>query len=282
MTTNYLTICAIFRNEANWLAEWVEYHLIVGVDHFLLYDHGSIDDWQSVLSPYIREGIVEVIPWSHESSFIQLAQPRAYMDGIRRLTERSTWVAFMDIDEFLVPKGEESLPSILSGLEEFGGVLVNWRIFGTGGVEQLLPGELLIEQLTRCARLNGAKSRVVKSIVRPGRVAGIHSAHYCRYHKGYFAVDTEGQMVEQGRYRRVARDRLIMNHYIVRTKNWAYGEKLKRRWRPRMSVWYLDKVGSRYADLTIQKFVPELGSRLTTRQRLVERGQASTPQEASP
>jgi Glycosyltransferase family 92 len=264
-TQNYLTICAIFRNEANWLAEWVEYHLLTGVDKFLLYDHRSSDDWQSVLAPYIQEGVVEVIPWSHESEWIQLAQPRAYKDAIRRLKEKSTWVAFMDIDEFLVPKNDENLPAILSGLEEYGGVLVNWRIFGTGGVKRLAPGELLIERLTRCARLNGAKSHVVKSIVRPGRVVDIRSAHYCCYQKGYYAVDTSGQRIQQGRYNRVARDRLIMNHYIIRTKEWAYGEKLKRRWRPPTSVWYLDYAGSRHTDHTIQKFVPELRRRLTTR-----------------
>lgn len=261
-TRDYLTICAIFRNEAQWLAEWIEYHLLVGVDRFLLYEHNSTDGWQAVLAPYIQKGVVEVISWSEESKWVQLAQPRAYMDGLQRLSDRSTWVALMDIDEFLVPKGEESIASILRGLEGYGGVLVNWRIFGTGGVKKLSAGELLIERLTRCARMNGAKSRVVKSIVRPERVASIHSAHYCCYKEGYYAVDTDGDRVPQGRYFRVAKDRLIMNHYILRTRDWAYGEKLRRKWRPVTSIWYLDWVGSRYTDLTIQRQVPQLRERL--------------------
>ena len=33
-----LSICAIFKNEAKFLKEWIEYHRLVGVDHFYLYD----------------------------------------------------------------------------------------------------------------------------------------------------------------------------------------------------------------------------------------------------
>ena len=33
-----LSICAIFKNEANYLKEWIEYHRMVGVEHFYLYN----------------------------------------------------------------------------------------------------------------------------------------------------------------------------------------------------------------------------------------------------
>lgn len=32
----YLSVCAIFKNEGPILKEWIEYHLLVGVDHFFL------------------------------------------------------------------------------------------------------------------------------------------------------------------------------------------------------------------------------------------------------
>src|SRR5690348_2224989 len=52
-----LSICSLFKNEAVHLKEWIEYHQMVGVDHFYLYDNGSKDRPRDVLTPYIRKGL---------------------------------------------------------------------------------------------------------------------------------------------------------------------------------------------------------------------------------
>jgi hypothetical protein len=44
-------ICAVFRDEAPYLAEWVEFHRLVGVEHFFLYDDRSRDASRDVLAP---------------------------------------------------------------------------------------------------------------------------------------------------------------------------------------------------------------------------------------
>ena len=59
----YLAIGMIYRNEAPYLAEWLEFHRLVGVERFYLYDNESEDDHLEVLAPYIEEGIVEVHEW---------------------------------------------------------------------------------------------------------------------------------------------------------------------------------------------------------------------------
>ena len=59
-----LGIVTMFRNEANYLKEWIEYHHMLGVDHFLLYNDRSVDHWAEVLEPYISSNLVEVIEWS--------------------------------------------------------------------------------------------------------------------------------------------------------------------------------------------------------------------------
>ena len=35
----YCSICAIFRDEGTYLKEWIEYHRIIGIDHFYLYNN---------------------------------------------------------------------------------------------------------------------------------------------------------------------------------------------------------------------------------------------------
>src|SRR5262245_23964419 len=58
-----LTICAIFKNEKKYLKEWIEYHRLIGVDHFYLYNNNSSDHPLELLLPYIKTGIVTVIAW---------------------------------------------------------------------------------------------------------------------------------------------------------------------------------------------------------------------------
>jgi hypothetical protein len=38
-----IAICAIFKNEGPHLLEWLAFHNMTGVDHFVLYDNGSTD-----------------------------------------------------------------------------------------------------------------------------------------------------------------------------------------------------------------------------------------------
>lgn len=59
----YLAFVAIFRNEAAYIPEWLEYHLLVGVDKFFLYDNDSDDHPEGVLCPYIRDGLVNFTRW---------------------------------------------------------------------------------------------------------------------------------------------------------------------------------------------------------------------------
>ena len=58
-----LVLCAIFKNEAPHLKEWIEYHLLVGVEHFYLYNNNSTDHFREVLQPYVDNGTVTLTEW---------------------------------------------------------------------------------------------------------------------------------------------------------------------------------------------------------------------------
>ncbi len=48
----YLSIGAIFNDEADYLKEWIEYHRLAGpVEHFYLYNNNSQDHYLDVLQP---------------------------------------------------------------------------------------------------------------------------------------------------------------------------------------------------------------------------------------
>lgn len=181
--TYRLAICAIFKNEAPWLKEWLAYHRnVLKVDHFYLYNNESSDSYLQVLQPYIDQGIVEVIDWDSanpdhlaQGNFMDApwsaAQLGAYNDCLKkRALGKAEWVAMIDIDEFIVPvNGVKSLYDLLSKAEKNkrGTVSLYWRVFGTSWVQDLAAGELLTEKLTWRAADDHPWNQLVKSIHRP-------------------------------------------------------------------------------------------------------------------
>jgi len=218
----YLSICAIFCNEASYLREWIEFHRIVGVERFILYDHKSTDDWRSVLGRYIERGEVIVHDWQ-----VDPGQVEAYEDCILRHGSESRWIAFIDLDEFLFSPTGEPVPEVLRDYEEFPGVGVNWRIFGTSGHGHR-PDGLVTETYLHFNR-NPRSRRTIKSIVDPSRVVRPVTGHYFEYRDG-LAVDELKRPIAGPDFAfsdSMAMDRLRLNHYAVKSEE-EFARKLAR------------------------------------------------------
>jgi len=63
-----ISLCLIFKNEAPFLKEWLDYHLSIGIDHFYLYNNNSDDDYMDIVKPYVDKGIVTLIEWPEPNS----------------------------------------------------------------------------------------------------------------------------------------------------------------------------------------------------------------------
>ena len=46
-----LTAIYWIKDEARYIPEWIEFHLIQGYDHFILYDNGSTDKVFEIAKP---------------------------------------------------------------------------------------------------------------------------------------------------------------------------------------------------------------------------------------
>ena len=97
-----IALAAIVKNEAHYLAEWIEFHLLLGVRHVFLYDNGSTDNSPEVLAPYIRDQLVTIIPWVNFSGSLN-PQALAYNHALTNFGPDFAWMAFIDVDEFLYP-----------------------------------------------------------------------------------------------------------------------------------------------------------------------------------
>ena len=123
-----VAIAGIFKNEAVYLKEWIEFHKLVGVEHFYLYNNNSDDNYLEVIEPYINEGIITLVQWPYNQQ-----QMEAYMHCIKNFSEEVTWIGFIDLDEFVIPVKTNNLYDLLKDYEDkYGSVLVYWKMFGAG------------------------------------------------------------------------------------------------------------------------------------------------------
>ena len=139
-----LAVCAIFKNEARWIEQWLEFHLLQGVERFYLYNNNSTDDWREVLRPYIEAKIVAVQEWP-----LHPAQANAYNHCMRWRKNEAQWIAVIDLDEYLYAI-DKSLPQLLENYEDAPALVVNWIMFSTSGHILRPPTGLLMENYTRC------------------------------------------------------------------------------------------------------------------------------------
>src|ERR1700744_6355843 len=95
----YLSICCIIKDENVYLKEWIDYHRLIGVEHFFIYDNGS----KKPIADTIRELGFDVIA-TVNTIHGKAKQVKAYGDCIKRYGKASRWIAFIDVDEFIVPK----------------------------------------------------------------------------------------------------------------------------------------------------------------------------------
>lgn len=268
-----LSIGAIFQNEAPYLKEWIEFHKLVGVEHFYLFNNCSTDDYLAILQPYIESGEVDLFQWPTRAvsweNWLYEVQAGAYVHCIRSATGCSKWLALIDVDEFLTPISSLVIPDILKDYEEFAGVCFNWKTFGHSWLDDLPPGRLLIESLVWMAPFDRATNLGVKSIVRPEYVETCKHPHYVVYKEGFYGVNSNKNpnIDSNGATDKTYYDRLVVNHYWSRTGNYLY-KKLQR-----YSIWFPQIVPESWpeyvkgmnevCDHTMERFVAPLRERLS-------------------
>lgn len=138
-----VVLCCIFKDEGAFLKEWIEYHLLVGVKHFYMYNNFSSDNYQEILKPYIQKELVTLIEWP-----VSQGQFAAYKNWFENYRSDTQWVSFLDIDEFICPYFEMSIPDWIQKYSNYPCVMLYWKMFGTSGKIEHDKEKLVTEQYT--------------------------------------------------------------------------------------------------------------------------------------
>lgn len=217
---DYLSLCLICKDENDYLPEWLDYHILMGVDRFYIYDNESSTSLRESLQHYIARRWVIVVDIPGRAQ--QLA---AYDHCLQTFGTNTFWLGFIDTDEFLVPKNSHDLKATLAEFESYGGVAVSSLFFGSNG-HASRPPEGQIAGYTTCVHESFNEYDLVKSIIRPSCVVMPNSPHDFIFREGFYCVNENSVRVD-GQHFPVSVGKLQLNHYYCRSEQ-EIQRKLKR------------------------------------------------------
>jgi hypothetical protein len=225
---NGIAIVACVKNEEPYIAEWLTFHRAVGVAHFFLYDDGSDDRTLDVARERLPAEALTVIPWRGRmsdgySGNILNSQTIAFAHAILNFGSEFERFAFIDVDEFIVPKKGLSIADSLSGSKGFPNISLPWHMFGSSGHIQRPAGPVSRNYTYRAkdpmSRLKNASN--FKCIVDPCEVTEVSIHHFSTRDHGELTSNDRGEVFSRrGRKRPefYSSDFLQLNHYYGKSK----------------------------------------------------------------
>jgi hypothetical protein len=135
-------IVAIAKNENSFVEEWINYHRAVGFEHIYLYDNAGPND-ESL--DFLREAYSDTVTLTKLPG--PGRQSAAYRHFCEHFKAEARWVAFIDLDEFVVFRQHGNASAFVSEFEHIDSIGLSWLMFGHSGHERR-PEGLVMEDYT--------------------------------------------------------------------------------------------------------------------------------------
>ena len=220
----YSSICLFYKDENEYLNEWLEYHLnFLHFQKVVIYDNNSKIHPKHIINKEFLDRII-FEDWPYFSLGRQL---NAYNHFIGKYREQFEWAAFIDTDEFIVirePKYRK-INEFLKLYEHYCGLCINWMIFGSSGHLKKPEGGVLKNYLYRTNDKLWDNLHV-KTIAKISEVIEALSPHHFLFKKD-FPVDENFENVKNYMSEKCSVNLISINHYFCRSEK-EFNEKQKR------------------------------------------------------
>ncbi|THD84818.1 glycosyltransferase family 2 protein [Aliigemmobacter aestuarii] len=154
------------RNEGPFIVEWVTWYRLLGFTDILVVTNDCTDPSPDLLDALARAGWVHHlrcdVPPGQPITRRKLRAAKAHP-----AVTGADWVMVADVDEFLViHRGEGRITDLIPpGPPAFLGMSINWKVFGSSGIETYAD-QPVHHQFLQCQRPRHAMGRWVKAIFR--------------------------------------------------------------------------------------------------------------------
>jgi hypothetical protein len=234
------SICCIYKNETLHIAEWIEYHLLIGFEHFYLYNNRSNDNLpvkykdgresdktfrEALIEHYINAGIVthheyDINLADENFALMQIVPSHPFNQCAGSYKHESKWIAFIDMDEFITIRDKnQNIIEILN--ERFGhsdGIYMNSIVFGSSG-HYFEPSGLVTDNY----RLHrGELEAYIKAMYKPINIIGYYGPHSIYHTKGSIAVDGAARIIDPQPIVSGTVDPILVIHHYLSKSLWYW------------------------------------------------------------
>lgn len=174
-----VALCAIAKNENNYIREWVEHHLKLNFDIIYLLDNNDIDGehFEEVIGDYIDSKKVIII----NKRGIRNAQISSYDEFYKGIAKQYDWVGFWDIDEFLFLEEDKDIQSFINQKRflECNTIVINWKYYDDNDLICVENNNYsVLERFKNPGKISGNESEYGKRLVKTNIVGlTINSSH---------------------------------------------------------------------------------------------------------
>lgn len=213
----------IAKNEGNYIREFIQYHHLVGIDDFIIFDNESVDNTAEVIKSIDYCNIIYLRISGRKR------QLDAYNTALNKFSNTYKYMIFLDVDEFIVSLNGNLLDEIKKHMHKnhVGGLALNWVLFGSSGLIDRNRNKEVIFSFLQRSKLSHYKNNHVKTICNTERIIAMINPHYGIYRSGYHACDPEGEWVDGALTVTPHNGKLRVNHYFTKSYN-EFIEKLNR------------------------------------------------------
>ena len=208
-----LAVVAIMKGEEPYVKEWIDYHILAGVDHFYIYDNDSTPDFKKILQPYIDSNIVTYIHYPGKAR-----QYEAYNDAFKSFKFECRYMAIIDGDEFIFPKSKstivEVVDEVLGKNQNAAALGANWQMYGSNNLETAEFSRGVLDRFTK--RSNNVDKHT-KTIADPRKIDFFQNSHYAIYFQGNFSVNENGRIFAGPFNEEKTVEKICINHYHTKS-----------------------------------------------------------------
>ena len=193
-----VALVCIAKNEDNYIKEWYDYHMKIGFDDIIVYQN----DWEcNITEP-------NLIKYRVDGKNKQLF---CYNNFITEHQGKYDWVAFFDVDEFLVLKKHKNVKEFIKDYEDYPGIGINWVFFGDNNHNGVIDDYSVISRfIKREKKVNNHVKSIVK--LTPELRMLVHNP------SNTVIVDTNKCAFKSSFSPKQYDDIAQLNHYFTKTK----------------------------------------------------------------
>lgn len=130
-----VAICTIIKDEHQYLKEWINYHLSIGINEIFLYEDYNSKSHECITNNYKQVHLISFEQIENEITYnVNNKQIKVYDYFMKKMKNKIDWIAFIDVDEFIMFENGYDLQKLLNEYKYNNGVFLFYKIYNANGI----------------------------------------------------------------------------------------------------------------------------------------------------